>query len=259
MWARYKADGADLNKIPSLAEQRASGRNLNTVRPSYVPGGADDEKDNLDFEGMLAAEEVAASDVCGKLREGQCISENGGDAVPTTLVDVVELVREGIETNRKNTTLSSRQTDLEAKLVEIRAAGHTMRAQNTAGHGRIKAPETQLTNALFALERLPDESFWTEAELRSRMVAIEESFEAEKAHIDAFIRKLATEAEKMQQLLNGRRETRQTESRSLAEDEDCLEDIVKGCRHDSEEKLVVRRCHRGHGGTETAEDDLALQ
>lgn len=39
VWRRYKADGVDLNKIPSLEKQRPFVRNLNIERTGKVPGG----------------------------------------------------------------------------------------------------------------------------------------------------------------------------------------------------------------------------
>lgn len=37
----------------------------------------------------------------------------------TTILEVIELAGEGIETKRKNVTMSGRQTDLGAELVKI--------------------------------------------------------------------------------------------------------------------------------------------
>lgn len=132
------------------------------------------------------------------------------------------MAREGIKMKGQNVTVSSRQTDLEAKLLEIRAAGRTMRSQISAVEGRIKDLEVMLTDARMALEKLTDKSARTKADLRAENVAIESSFEAEEAHIKSLNRELATEVMKKQQPLAERRGTSQTSSPPLAEGEDCL-------------------------------------
>lgn len=76
MWARYKADGTDLNEIPSLADQRAFVQNLDTVRLADVPKGIDGKEYNWDFEGIVTAEEVATSSIREKLREVQRVCED---------------------------------------------------------------------------------------------------------------------------------------------------------------------------------------
>lgn len=95
----------------------------------------------------MTTEEMALIDIRDKLREVQRICENGGEAAPTTFVDVIELARESFEMKQKNATANSRQTSLEARLVEIRAAGHTMRGQITATEDRIKTLKALLTGA----------------------------------------------------------------------------------------------------------------
>lgn len=78
---------------------------------------------------MVASVEVATPGICGKIRGVQRICEYGVEAVPATILKVVELTREAIKMRRMNTTMSNRPTDLETKLVDIGAAGRTMRCQ----------------------------------------------------------------------------------------------------------------------------------
>lgn len=75
----------------------------------------------------------------------------------TAFVDVIKPAHEGIEVKRKIATMPSRQTGLEAELVDIRAAKRTMPRQTKAAKDSIKALKAQLTAALMAFERLTDE------------------------------------------------------------------------------------------------------
>lgn len=113
-------------------------RNLATDRTSDAPNGIDDTQDSWGFKGMVTSEEVVTPEIREKLRQVQYVCENGGQAVSTAVVDVVELPCNGIETNRKNATVPTRQTDLEVDLVERRAARRTMRGQTTSGEDHIK-------------------------------------------------------------------------------------------------------------------------
>lgn len=81
---------------------------------------------------------MAASGIRSKLREVHPVCKDGGKAVPTTIVKVIELAREGIEVKRRNATKSSRQTDLEAKQVEIRAARCTVSVLISAAEKQVK-------------------------------------------------------------------------------------------------------------------------
>lgn len=86
-----------MNKILSLAAQRVFVQKLNTERTCDVPKGMNDEEDSWDFEGIVTAEEVAITGIRGKLGEVQRVCKEGGEAVPTTIIDVINLAREGIK------------------------------------------------------------------------------------------------------------------------------------------------------------------
>lgn len=113
-------------------------RKLDTEPPSIMPEGLDDEGDNWEFEGMGTAKKVATSGICGKLQEVQRLCENGREAMPTAVVEEIRLAREAIEANRKNATLSNRNTVTEADIVEARAVSSTMHKQLTAAKRQIK-------------------------------------------------------------------------------------------------------------------------
>lgn len=114
---------------------------------------------------METAEKVDTSGIPGKLQEVQHVCEGVGDAVPTTIVNVAELARMCIEIKRKNTTMYSRQTYLEAGLAEIRSSGRTMRSHIKTVEGRIKTLKTSLSNARVAIAKLTNESARFEAVL----------------------------------------------------------------------------------------------
>lgn len=71
---------------------------------------------------MMTAEKVATYGIRERLREVKRVCENESKAVLTTIVAVIVLARECVEMKRRNVTMSSKQTDLKTKLVEIQAA-----------------------------------------------------------------------------------------------------------------------------------------
>lgn len=117
VWACYKANVTDLWKILSLEVPRAFLRNLDTELVGNAPKGMYDEENSLVFQGMVPVKEVALSALPCKLREVQCVCEDGRASVPKTIVEVVAFDREGVEAKCKNATLSEQNTDMEAILV----------------------------------------------------------------------------------------------------------------------------------------------
>lgn len=91
-----------------------------------MSGRKDNNKEIWDFEGMATAEKVASSGFRGKLREVQCLFEDCREDAHRTVVDVVEITREGIEARRKNAVLFVRNKDMNAKLVESQAVKSTV-------------------------------------------------------------------------------------------------------------------------------------
>lgn len=85
--------------------------------------------------------------------------------MPTTIVGVIKLAREGIGINRKNATLSDRNTGMETKLVNTIAARRTMHGQTTDVEDREQALKTHPVDAQLALGKLANDSFRTEVNL----------------------------------------------------------------------------------------------
>lgn len=92
--------------------------------------------------------------------------------------------------------MSSRQTSLDAKLVEIPPAGRTRLSQTTAGVDRIKPLKAQLANVRMALEKLTDELLGAKAVFQAGKVDVDESFGAEKTRIESLKRRFATDVGK---------------------------------------------------------------
>lgn len=147
MRARYKAGSNNLNENLSVAEQSAFVQNLDTVRPCGVSEEAGDVENEWDFEGTMTADEDATSGIREKLQEVQHVCEHECEAVPTTIVDEVELARESNDAKRKNATMPSQKTDLEAELAEIKAAKRATRSKITTLKDWIKVLKTLLCNA----------------------------------------------------------------------------------------------------------------
>lgn len=190
-----------------------------------MPKGIDDEENNWGIKGMVSGKEVATTGISGKLPEVQCVCGECGEAVSTTNINVVELAREGIKVKRKNATMFSPQTDMEAQLVESRSVGRTIWGLNMAAEDRMKARKTQLADARSVLEKYADVASKTKADFCAKMAAAEKSFDTKRARVDRLQRELATELGKRQQSLAKRQETTQTVKRPLAEGEDSLLDL----------------------------------
>lgn len=154
-----------MKDIPSLAEQRVYAQNFGTGRASDVPERMDEGEENRDFKSIVAAKEVASSGLNGKLRAVLRVSENGGEAVPTTIVEVIELGCGGVKMKRKNTALSDQNTDMERELVKACAVEGIIRRQLAEAERRTTALKTQSADPKLELEKLAAEMFRTEANL----------------------------------------------------------------------------------------------
>lgn len=82
----------------------------------------------------------------------------------TTIVDLVELAREGTEMGRKNAKVPTRQKNSLDELLEALAAVPTMCGQITAAEDCMKALKTQLADAQLTHEKLAKDSIETEAD-----------------------------------------------------------------------------------------------
>lgn len=145
--------------------------------------------------------------------------------MPTTVVDVIELARDGIEAKRKNATMLSRQTDIEAKLVEITTSRCTMSGQTSAAEKRVKWLKLLLVETQLSPEKQTNESVRMAAELCDKISVSEELLRTKETRVKRLERILTTEAEKRQQLVAKRRETRETAIRQIADGEDSIQSL----------------------------------
>lgn len=106
----------------------------------------------------MSAEQVTMSRNRGKLRESQRICKDGGEASPSTMVDVIELAREDVEAKHTDATRTSRHTDLETDLVKVLAARETLSVRMAAAEGRVDLLQTCLVEVSLTLEKETDES-----------------------------------------------------------------------------------------------------
>lgn len=112
-------------------------RNVDTETTSSVSQRVDDEELNWNFEDTVSSGGVAPTRSRGKLQEAQRLCNKGGETAHTTVVEAVELAREGAEGNHSIVALSERSTDVEAELVKARAVKSKMRDQLALAERRL--------------------------------------------------------------------------------------------------------------------------
>lgn len=118
VWNRFKTGSVNLRVIPSIKEQCAFVRDI-ADRCDKVEGEADVVDDDSDPYGIVSADEVAASGVCNKLKQIPRICEDGGEAVPTFVVEVIKPSHEIVETKHDNAKLTNRIVDNERELEDV--------------------------------------------------------------------------------------------------------------------------------------------
>lgn len=99
----------------------------------------------------------------------QCVREDVEEAVYQTIVEGIELAREGAEQKCKNAKLLNWDTEMENKLEEARAAKDTMRSQLEVGERHITALRVQLADAELAIRKLAGKASRTETDLRAQV------------------------------------------------------------------------------------------
>lgn len=119
VWDRFKATNVDLDKIPSLDGQAAVLRELEEPPAVEVADAVEENDEDLNFDGMVSVDEVAASGLQEKLREIQRLCEESGEAVPVTVVEVVDLARVVVETKRENAAFAEGRAKALTEIEEL--------------------------------------------------------------------------------------------------------------------------------------------
>lgn len=141
----------------------------------------DVEENNWDFEGIVAAEKVPASALRSISQGAQHVCEYGGEAVPRTVVEVVERARECIGAKHKYALLFEQNTEMEAELVKARIAKGTTRELFAKAESRIRTQKAWSDQVQLALEKITGESSKIGVNLSAHAVAVEKTFTAERA------------------------------------------------------------------------------
>lgn len=121
VWNRFKSEVANLKAISSNVEQRAFVRDAASREGVVVVKAADVEND-WDFERMVSANGLVACGIRESLKEIQRACEDVCKAVPTFVLDVIDLSRKVVETIRNNANLLGHNEDLMMELVGSRTS-----------------------------------------------------------------------------------------------------------------------------------------
>lgn len=153
-WDCFTADETDLACIPSLEDQRTFLQVAETMPAGVGFYDGCDEEDNWNFEEMVSVGEAAAPGVRDMFGKIQLICEEGGEALPTTVVEVIELAREVDETKRIHAVLVKLHSWTLKELYSSQAAERLVRkdletsnAKLTTLRARLDVVSTLLTKA----------------------------------------------------------------------------------------------------------------
>lgn len=139
-WTRYEADCVDLEVSASFPDHRAFRLKPDIAQSSGSPDRMDDGENDCDIGGMVTANEVTTSGIRGKLREVQRVCEDGSAAIPTTIVELIELARENVKIIPKILTSFHRKRGKNDKFMKARVDESTMHGQLEAAGRQITAP-----------------------------------------------------------------------------------------------------------------------
>lgn len=160
-----------MKRVTFLSDQLAFMRYFGNDRTNDVPEWMDDEKEDREFEGMVSTKELVTISIGGRLREVQRISENGGEAVLSEFAEVTDLVWKGVETERKNSKLSERNTELKANFAETSHAAITITGWFQSVFRKVTALKQLVANVAALLEKLTSSAFQTVVDLQARVAS----------------------------------------------------------------------------------------
>lgn len=121
----------------------------------------------------MSVNEVAASGVRNRLEEVQRICENGGEAVPTSAVEIIELSRDVVETKHKNAKLVDRVKDLERELEDGRSVKRLTCVNLVISATLVQTLEAKVNDADAKCAKMLDKAAQTEENSRSCTSSLE--------------------------------------------------------------------------------------
>lgn len=140
VWNRHETDGADLTISTPIWEQHAFAQDV-ASRGFEDDVETPDAKNDWDLEGVVFADELAASGVREKLSEIQHVCKDGSKAIPTSVLELFNRSREVVETKQDNAKLPDCTDDLIIELYKSRASEHLARDRIQKAEGLVKTLE----------------------------------------------------------------------------------------------------------------------
>lgn len=181
----FKTEGVDLRVNPTVMEHRAFVRDV-ASRREEVSGKTDDADDDWDFGGMVSADEIAKYGVRGKIKEIQRICEDRSKAVPTFVVEVIDLSPEIVERKLNTAKLMDRITDLVIKLDGSRAAKRLACDRIQKSEAQVKTLEDHVEVSDARYSKTVADAAQVQKVLRTRVTSLESAIKAEKDRIAIF-------------------------------------------------------------------------
>lgn len=129
----------------------------------------------------MVAKEAVVFVVCGRFWHTQRICEEGGRAVLTIVLEVIDLVRDGIKAEGNNAIFSGQNMEMQTNLVETHATRLTLRSQPISAKFKFIALKRHAANARAAHGKLLSNVSLAKANPQAQVTVAEESHWAKKA------------------------------------------------------------------------------
>lgn len=129
-------------------------------------------RDDRNFKSAVSADELATSGVRGKLEKIRHIYKGGGEAVPTSLLEVGDLSGGVIETKRDNAKVLDRTNDLIVVLDESCTLERSVCDKVKKAKARINALEKHVAASDAKYSKTVEEPPQVNGELRTRNTSL---------------------------------------------------------------------------------------
>lgn len=120
------------------------------------------------------------------MKENQHFCEDGTQAVPTFVLEIIDISRKGVETKHNNVKLMDHNSDLVMELIKSRELQRLAcdRAQNA--EARVKAFQKHVEASNSKYSKTVADAAQTEKELRIRVTSLGSTHEVEAGRIASF-------------------------------------------------------------------------